>query len=182
MIPVNGNYQCLPIDFRLCRFDLSSARRGEYPGCVVNARLLASSVGKPDLQVVCKVVDVSRYPEAANLLDDEARAYAALQNLQGDVIPTLYGYYEVWGILRFLALEPVGNSIPEDREIDPTLREKMMVALNSIHDAGYAHGDVARRNFCRRENGDVFLVDLERSHPFENQSEPDDEMIEVDGL
>lgn len=113
MLPVDGDYQCLALEFRLCRFDLSSARHG-VNGCVVNARLLPPSVGKRDLQVVCKVVDVLRYPNAANLLNDEAHAYAALQNLQGEVIPTLYGFYEVWGILRLLALEPVGNAIPED--------------------------------------------------------------------
>jgi len=181
MLPVDGDYQCLAIDFRLFRFDLSSARRGAN-GCVVNARLLAPSVWKRDLQVVCKVVDGFRYPDAANLLDDEARAYAALQNLQGEVIPRLYGFYEVWGILRLLALEPVGNAISEDEQIDLTLRRKMKVALRRIHNAGFVHGDVARRNFCRTESGDIFLVDLERCRRSENPSELDDEMNEVDGL
>ena len=44
----------------------------------------------------------------------EVRTYAALEHLQGNVIPKLYGFYEVWGILRLNALEPVGNAIPED--------------------------------------------------------------------
>jgi hypothetical protein len=181
MLPVDGDYQCLTLDFRLCRFALSSARHGAYV-CVVNARFLASSVGKRDLQVVCKVVDVLRHPDAASWLDDEARAYAALQNLQGEVIPTLYGFYEVWGILKLLALEPVGNAIPEDEQIDQTLREKMKAALRRIHDAGFVHGDVARRNFCRTESGEVFLVDLERRQPSENPSELGDEMNRVNGL
>ncbi|KIM83425.1 hypothetical protein PILCRDRAFT_69679 [Piloderma croceum F 1598] len=181
MLPVDGDYQCLALDFRLCRFDLSSARHGAN-GCVVNARLLAPFVGKRDLQVVCKVVDVLRYPDAAKLLDDEAHAYAALQNLQGQVIPTLYGFYEVWGILKLLALQPVGNAILEDELIDQTLREKMKAALRRIHDAGYVHGDVARRNFCRTDSGDIFLVDLERCQRSENPSELDNEMNEVDGL
>jgi len=149
---------------------------------VVNTRLLASSVGKPDLQVICKIVDVLRYPDAAELLRDEAHAYAALQNLQGEVIPTLYGFYEVWGILQLLALEYVGNAIPEDEQIDPTLREKMKAALHRIHDAGFVHGDVARRNFCRTESGDIFLVDLERCQRSGNPSELDDEMNEVERL
>jgi hypothetical protein len=34
MLPINNKYQCLPLDFRLCRFDLSSVRCGEK-GCVV---------------------------------------------------------------------------------------------------------------------------------------------------
>jgi len=160
-LSVDGDYQCLPLDFYLCRFDLSSARHGENGFHVVKARLLASSVRKHDLQVVCKIVDVLRYPDAVEYLDDEAHTYAALQHLQGEVVPTLYGFYEVWGILRFLALEPVGNAIPEE-EIDVILRKKMKAVLHRIHDAGFVHGDVARRNFCRTKSGDIFLVDLER--------------------
>jgi hypothetical protein len=181
MLPVDGKYQCLTLDFHLCRFNLSSARHGEK-GCVVNARFLAPSVGKCDLQVICKVVDVLRYPDAANLLDGEASTYAALQNLQGNVIPTLYGFYEVWGILRLLALEPVGNAIAEDEKITQTLRKKMKAVLQRIHDAGFVHGDVARRNFCRTKSDRVFLVDLERCQPASNPSQQSDEMNEVDGL
>jgi hypothetical protein len=181
MQPVNDAYQCRAIDFRLCRFDLSSARRGAN-GCVVTARFLPSSVGARDLHVVCKVVDVLRYPDAANSLDGEARAYAALQDLQGEVIPTLYGFYEVWGILQLLALEPVGNAVSEDEQIDQTLRTKMKAALQHIHNAGFIHGDIARRNFCRTDSGDVFLVDLERCQLSGNPSELGDEMDQVDGM
>jgi hypothetical protein len=181
MLPDDGTYECHTLDFRLCRFNLSSARRASM-GCVVDARFLAPSVGKPNLRVVCKVIDVLRYPDAADLLDSEVRAYAALEHLQGDVIPKLYGFYEVWGILRLIALEPVGNAIPEDEQINQTLRAKMKTALRCIHVAGFIHGDIARRNFCRRESGVVFLVDLERCRRSKNQSELDDEMNEVDGL
>ena len=123
-----------------------------------------------------------RYPDAANLLDDEARAYAALQNLQGEVIPTLYGFYRVWGILKLLALEPVGDAIPEGEEINWSLRKKMKAALQHIHNAGFVHGDIARRNFCRTEWGNVFLVDLERCQLSGNPSELVAEMNEVDRL
>ena len=181
MLPVDGDYQCLPLDFRLCCFDLSSTRHGAN-GCVVNTRLLAPSPWKHDCQVVCKVVDVLCYPNAANLLHKEACAYAALQDLQGKVIPTLYGFYKVWGILWFLALEPVGKAIPEDEQIHPTLRKKMKVALQSIYDAGFVHGDVTCCNFCRTEHGDIFMVDLETCHHSGNLSELGNEMNEVDQL
>jgi len=58
----------------------------------------------------------------------------------------------------------------------------MKAALRCIHDAGFLHGDVARRNFCRTKSGDIFLVDLERCQRSGNPSELDDEMNEVDGL
>ena len=179
--PVDGEYQCLALDFRLCCFDLSSACYG-MNSCVVKTRLLAPSIWKCGLQVICKVVDGLRCPDAADSLADEARAYAALQNLQGKVIPTLYGFYDIWGILQLLALEPVGDAISEDEQIDPRLRTKMKAALHCIHNAGFVHGDVARRNFCRTESGDIFLVDLERCQRSVNPSELDDEMNEVDGL
>ena len=181
MQPINGAYQCPAIDFCLCNFDLSSACRGAN-GCVVTALLLSPSSRLCDLHVVCKVVDALRYPDAASSLDYEARAYAALQDLQGQVIPKLYGFYEVWVILRFLALEPVGKAIPEGEQINQTVRTNMKAALQRIHNLGYIHGDIARRNFCRKISGQVFLVDLERCQRFVDPSELDDEMDQVDRL
>ena len=179
--PVNGEYKCLPLDFRLCIFDTSSARRQE-DGCVVNTQLLQSSSLDASLSVVCKIVDVLRYPETEALLKDETLAYAALEPLQGQVIPILHGFYEVWGILHILALQPVGAAILEDEPIDVILRKKMKASLRQVHDAGYIHGDIARSNFCMTLSGDVFLVDLERCRRAANQSELDDEMNEVDML
>ncbi|KAF8309787.1 hypothetical protein F5887DRAFT_601096 [Amanita rubescens] len=178
MQPVDGEYQCLPIDFRLCHFDISSARRGSG-ACILRAQL---SIGGNMTQVVCKIVDITRYSEVANSLEDEACAYAALEYLQGDVIPIVRGFYEVWGMLRFLALEPVGDAIPEDEPIDHTLRMKMRTALQRIHDAGFIHGDIARRNFCRTENNKVFLVDLEGSQLSVNPADLINEMNQVDEL
>ncbi|KAK2465075.1 hypothetical protein APHAL10511_002883 [Amanita phalloides] len=183
MLPDDGTYKCITLDFRLCCFNLSSARRGSM-GCVVDAQFLTPSMWNlnPKLHVICKVVDVLRYPDAADFLVREVRAYAALERLQGIVIPKLYGFYEVWGVLRLIALEPVGNAIPEEEQINQTLRTNMKTVLRRIHLAGFIHGDIARRNFCRRANGVVFLVDLERCRRFRNQSELDNEMNEVDGL
>lgn len=179
-LPVNGEYQCLDLDFRLCRFHVSSARHGAN-GCVVDGRLIRPSIGKFDLDVIFKIVDVMCYPDAAASLGAEARAYASLQGLQGAVIPKLYGFYSVWGILTLLALQPVGNSIPEDEAINVKLRRKMREALQRIHDAGFVHGDIARRNFCKM-GGSIFLVDLERCVRSQNQSQLDGEMDQVDRL
>jgi hypothetical protein len=182
--PVNGQYRCLPLDYHICRFDLSSARRGASGRVpVVNTQFLEPSI-LSDLAVVCKVVDVMRYPSTGDLLEDEdeARAYAALKHLQGQVIPTFYGFYEMWGILKLLALEPVGDAIPEGEYIDQELRTKIKAALGCIHDAGYVHGDISRENFCRTQSGNVFLVDLERCQRAKNRAALDDEMNLVDYL
>jgi tRNA A-37 threonylcarbamoyl transferase component Bud32 len=95
-----------------------------------------------------------------NTLGTEVRNYATLQHLQGIVIPRVRGYYDVWGLLRLLALEDVGTAIPEDGPVSARTRRRMRSALARIHQAGYVHGDIARRNFCKRGNA-VFLVDLE---------------------
>ena len=179
--PSNGEYPPLALDFCLCRFDLSSSRHGAK-GCVVNAHFLQPVTTKRDLDVVCKVVDFLSHPTAGTLLEGEARSYAALLHLQGQVIPTLYGFYEVWGILRLLAMEPVGEAISEGEEIDQNTLLKMKEALQRIHDAGYVHGDIARRNFCRTQSGDIFLVDLERCRRAEDQSELSDEWNEIEAL
>ena len=179
--PINGEYPCLPLDFCLCIFDLSSAWRGAN-GSIVKAEFLQSSELHIHLSVICKVVDILQYPDTKDLLRDEMLAYAALQSLQGQVIPTLYGFYEIWGILNVLALEPIGDAIPEDKVIDMILRNKMKASLKCIHNAGYIHGDIARRNFCTTQGGNVYLVDLERCRPAASVSDLDNEMARVDML
>ena len=90
----------------------------------------------------------------------------------------LYGFYEIWGILKLLALEPVGHAISEEETIGPTLRTALKGTLQRIHSSGYIHGDIARRNFCRNTSGDIFLVDLERCRQGRDQTELDNEMNE----
>jgi hypothetical protein len=168
--PIRGSYPLLTLDFHLCDFELSTGR-------VVRTKLLRSN--KAPLEVMCKVADAIHSPNARTALEDESRMYAALQSLQGAVIPTLYGYYEVWGILHMLALEPVGDAISENRVISKTLRNKMKSALGRIHAAGYIHGDIARRNFCEKGNK-IFIVDLERSRRSRGPLEKAAEMQLID--
>lgn len=180
---INGTYRCDLLDFRLCYFDLSTARHSNDGGCVVDARFQKPSVWtSSSLNVKCKVVDILRYPRLGRSLKREAKAYAALKQLQGKAIPKFYGYYSVWGILKLLALAPVGEAITEDQTINEKLRRKMKATLGHIHDAGYIHGDIARRNFCRKRSGVVFLVDLDKSQRTRDQAEFDKEMRQVDEL
>ena len=113
-----------------------------------------------NLDVFCKIIDLFQRGDAMDALDTEVRNYATLHHLQGTVIPRVHGYYDVWGLLRLLALEDVGTAIPEDRPISTQTRRRMRSALARIHSEGYIHGDIARRNFCQKGHG-IFLVDLE---------------------
>jgi hypothetical protein len=157
---VDGSYQVLPLDLRLCHFHRTSVRHAPQRGCTVRATLVRGVFAGGNLNVFCKIVDLFQRGDSIDPLDTEVRNYATLQNLQGVVIPRVRGYYDVWGLLRLLALEDVGTPIPEDGPIDTRTREKMKSALARIHSAGYVHGDIARRNFCKKA-GVVFLVDLE---------------------
>ena len=180
--PNGGQYQCLPLDYRLCHFDLSCACPSAN-GCVVVAKFLQPSIIGCDsgLEVVCKIVDIMRYSTTGDLLEGEASAYAALQSLQGYVIPKFYGLYEVWGILKLIALQPVGDAISENEDITWELRLKMRASVQQIHNAGYVHGDIARRNFCCKDSR-VFLVDLESCQLAQHHSEQVHEMDQVDSL
>jgi hypothetical protein len=144
---------------------------------IVWGHLLQSTTDS--LDVVFKVVDACRYPDAPEVLQDEADVYAALYTLQGLKV---YGLYEVWGILQVLALQPVGIALSDQDKISRSTLKKMKSALQSLHDAGFLHGDITRSNFCQSKNGDVFLVDLMHCRRSADQAEMADEMAQVDAL
>ena len=157
-----GSYEVLPLDPRLCYFHRSFVRHAPQRGCTLKATLAGVKRLRAggNLDVFCKIVDLFQRGDALEALDMEVRNYATLQDLQGKVIPRVHGYYDIWGLLRLLALEDVGTAIPEDGPIDTWTRRLMKSALARIHSAGYVHNDIARRNFCKRGKM-VFLVDLE---------------------
>jgi hypothetical protein len=155
---VNGSYPILQLDPRLCHFDRTSMRHAPQRGCTLKATL--GTCTEDDLIVFCKIVDLFQSRVPIKALNKETRNYATLRNLQGTVIPRVHGYYEVWGLLRILVLQDVGTAIPEDGPISIKTRTRMKTALARIHSAGYVHGDIARRNFCKKGKV-VFLVDLE---------------------
>ena len=179
-VVTNGSYQVLPLDPRLCHFDRSAVRHAPRRGSTLKAKLERGIFVGGNLNVFCKIVDLFQRRDSINALDLEVRNYATLQNLQGIVIPRVYGYYDIWGLLRLLALEDVGTAIPEDGEINTQTRALMRSALARIHSAGYVHGDIARRNFCKK-GGVVFLVDLE-TLVAGNPEQMNDELAQINEL
>jgi hypothetical protein len=61
-------------------------------------------------------------------------------SVQGIVIPSVHGYYDILGLLRLLALEDVGIVIPEHTPISTRTGTLMKSTLARIHSAGYVHG------------------------------------------
>ena len=154
-----GSCAMIQLDPHLCHFDRTSVHHGHQKCCTLMATLRGGNI-----KVVCKIADLSLGRDPINALDREMHNYAKLENLQGVAIPRVRGYYDVWGLLKLLALEDVGTAIPEDGPIDTRTRKKMKSTLARIHSAGYIHGDIARHKFCKR--GDlVFLVGYDMLAP-----------------
>jgi hypothetical protein len=174
-----GAYKCLDLDPRLCDFKRSTARHTER-GFVVETNLLNVNPTN-DLRVICKAVDVFQNQATIAALETESRVYLALQHLQGNCIPKVYGYFNIWGILCLLALQNVGESL-ENKAISSSVRRKMKAALKDIHDSGYIHGDIERRNFCVTKKGAVFMVDLEHCEKTLDKTRMKAEMNAVDAL
>ena len=180
MLPIDGTYRCLPIDIRLCRWIRPSIDHSEKGGCVARAKFPLDSKDQMEITVICKLIDVFRNVDSIEWLDSEAQTYANLITLQGQVIPRVHGYYDLWGIVKFLMLQDVGVALSAGEVIPNDLCERMKIALGRIHTAGYIHGDIARRNFC--VNGEeVFLVDLEMARAG-TAREQQEEMTEVDRI
>jgi hypothetical protein len=152
-------------------------RHAPRRGCTSKAKLLRGILAGGNLNVFCKIVDLFQRRDSIDALDMEVRNYATWQNLQGIVIPRVHGYYDVWGLLRLLALGDVATAFPE---IDTRTRALMKFALARIHSAGYVHGDIARRNFCKKADV-VFLVDL-KTLVMGSPVEMDDELAQIDEL
>ena len=180
LVVAAGSYQVLPLDPRLCHFNRTSVHHAPHRGCSLKATLVRGIWAGGNLNVFCKIVDLFQSRDSINALDTEVRNYAALQDLQGIVIPRVHGYYDVWGLLRLLALEDVGTSIPEDTPISARTKTLVKSALARIHSAGYIHGDIARRNFCNKADV-VFLIDLE-TLAVGSSAEMEAELAEIDAL
>ncbi|KAF8347604.1 hypothetical protein F5887DRAFT_1072595 [Amanita rubescens] len=160
-VVVNGSYQVLPLDPRLCHFDRSAVRHVPRRGSTLKAKLERGILAGGNLNVFCKIVDLFQRRDSIDALNLEARNYATL-------------------FARLLALEDVGTAIPEDGEIDTQTRALMRSALARIHSAGYVHGDIARRNFCKK-GGVVYLVDLE-TLAAGNLEQMNDELAQINKL
>ncbi|KAJ2122717.1 hypothetical protein IW147_003127 [Coemansia sp. RSA 720] len=137
---------------------LGSGRSGTVYSGIVNRRTVAVKVSKANADAVI-----------LNELHNEVNVYQHLANLQGDVIPRLYGHglLEVDGTLRAaLILEEIndwaGKTYPhEDRaeQLSLSVRQSAMNALDKIHACGVIHGDFRMNNvlFERTDSSDLPL-------------------------
>jgi len=100
------------------------------------------------------------YPTKLRLeMSHELKVYERLEKLQGIVIPKLLWYGEiVEGMADALATEYIGPTLSPDN-LTPVLARAAVRALDTLHENGVLHGDVALKNFCAR-GSEVMIIDF----------------------
>ena len=106
-----------------------------------------------------KVYDLQQHGAAA-AYENEKLAYQKLEALQGKAIPHFLGS----GLLLHTAAPVIvtsleGVALAEGKRVPQKLHKPMQKALQALHNAGAAHGDVRLSNFLVSD-GEVLLVDL----------------------
>jgi len=104
------------------------------------------------LTVKREIDDIRRYPtDLRDELKNEVEAYNHLRSLQGKTIPILLWHGTlVEDMADALATEYCGSQLPE--QLSEEQKVSAMQALDSLHDNGVLHGDVAARNFVLKDN------------------------------
>ncbi|KAJ2496426.1 hypothetical protein GGH96_005843 [Coemansia sp. RSA 1972] len=129
---------------------LGRGRSGVVYSAIINGRTVAVKVSNADASATI-----------LNELCNEVNVYKHLAELQGDVIPRLYGHgiLEVDGTLRAaLILEKICDCVSSNSEdnlaeqLSLSVRQSAMNALDKIHACGVIHGDPRMNNVLFERN------------------------------
>lgn len=91
--------------------------------------------------MVIKVFEFSETFETLSQFKREVDVYINLSDLQGVLVPRIFGYGASWGhFLGFIALEAQGQTI-EEVGIDPILRRALIGGLAVLHERKIYHND-----------------------------------------
>jgi hypothetical protein len=105
-----------------------------------------------------KLMD-TKEEKSSSMFWTELEAYQRLDELQGDIIPTLEQSYLISCLFFSFALEDCG--IPMKRLQLHKVYDQVVQALKSIHAKGVIHGDIALRNILiNSSESRVVLVDF----------------------
>ena len=111
------------------------------------------------LTVKREIDDIWMYPHVLREeLSNEVEAYNHLRSLQGKTIPVLLWHGTlVEGMVDALATQYCGSPLPG--KLSEEQKTSAMQALDSLHENGVLHGDVARRNFVCNDD-QIRLLDF----------------------
>ena len=115
-------------------------------------------------RVAVKLYDLERRG-AAEAFRVEKAAYGALKALQGSVLPNLLeigilAHVSLPAVVTSIGGQPLMDRLTRSRRVPQELRRPLKAALQELHRAGVAHGDVCMSNILVRDNNAVCLIDL----------------------
>jgi len=130
-----------------------------------------------------KSADVCNMARETKLLAREAKAYCAMEHLQGVYIPRLVGHGYTWvGLGFYVATELLEGkcAAKEEKGSFTKLLPKAEEGLQAIHASGYAHGDVRPGNvILDQPAGKVWFIDFGRSYKDPSEVQKQREMRQL---
>ncbi|KAH9919570.1 uncharacterized protein B0H18DRAFT_1027744 [Fomitopsis serialis] len=114
--------------------------------------------------VICKVIHGGKRQRST--LHHEKQVYAALEELQGDIIPRCYGLFEgeLGGELATcLVLEYFGEPLTRNKSAheDEAFRIYLMSAVLEFHRRGVRHNDLKPGHIRKKSDGSAGIIDFE---------------------
>lgn len=103
-----------------------------------------------------KVCDAHKNRDGVLALQNEARVYKILTDIQGKYIPKLLFYGEAWGYY-FLATNFIEGFHPD--QIEDTM-PRLSGILKELRKRRVNHGDIKAGNVIVKPNGEVCLIDF----------------------
>lgn len=122
------------------------------------------SLSHPGKSAIFKMRDGSKSQTNNDLFSKEICVYQKARELQGLVIPELWGTYVASGFILVLEMSDCGKSFSgEDESTKAIYKADILKVFQVLHQADILHGDVAWRNILLGTDGKVRLVDFEMS-------------------
>jgi serine/threonine protein kinase len=125
-----------------------------------------STASQPNLKL--KIIDSFNNQKALANCEREVAVYERLELMQGKVIPTFYGFYNLHGIL-IIVLENCGSPLPASQY--STFKVKVNGAIKAINKRGVQHNDLEIRSHDGIEvypnillrDGDIKVIDFHKA-------------------
>jgi len=130
--------------------------------------------------VAIKILDIVKNPNLLSEMENELLIYQTLSDLQGQVIPKIKCYGDLWGMFRMIIMEPIGKfaSYPWSDDI----KKKVIWCYKMLHKHHVLHNDVKDENILVNEKGNAMIIDLALSRMDATSNKLNREMHEVKRL
>lgn len=137
-------------------------------------------------ECVVKIIDTGKQKDLLELMQHEVAIYDQLSHLQGQGIPTLFGYGFIdHGNSFFLAMSEVKSARKPGSELLIGAHNAAEQVLVNIHRAGLLHGDIRPENVLLYEDEDSWqacIIDFGLARCAESEEDLNTELAELKAL